>query len=413
MGPTNLALLQLFRVDSDLRKANDDLDQATRGLRIQKKRAELAEQAHAATGTKLKQVKAKQMELDSDLKQRDEHIEHLRLQQQEAQNNRQYQAFLGEINTQKVERSRVEDDSTNKLQEIDVLTAQLEQQAQAAKDERRQAEELEANIGTTTAELQSRIDALQPTRDAAADKVPAGPRAAFERLADNYDGEALAPIGHIEGKEERYYCTACNMELVVDVYNRLRTRDDVVTCPGCGRMLYIPEELTPEMAIKQKKKVAKRATRSTAKKTATKASTKRTKSGVPADLKRVLTTAAAESLRQAELDETVPVECEVRVKGVEDPVGPFRVASRDGFAKLVAGKVQAADIDKAYEVVLLDAAADAEVVVAPPVTQATDAVDGAEGSPQHDVAHQVPVQPTVAATTDQTVDLAANDKAAS
>ncbi len=407
MGPINLALLQLFRVDSDLRKAQDDLDQATRGLRIQKKRAELGEQALTATGEQLKQVKAKQMELDSDLKQRDEHIEHLRLQQQEAQNNRQYQAFLGEINTQKVERGRIEDESTAKLQEIDALTAQRQEQADTAKAERAQAEELESSIGDTTAALQARIDELQPVRDEAAGKVPAGPRAAFERLADNYDGEALAPIGHIEGKEERYYCTACNMELVVDVYNRLRTRDDVVTCPGCGRMLFIPEDLTPEIAVKQKK-VAKRATRSTAKKT-TKKAAKKTKKGVPADLKRVVTTAAAESLREAELEERKPVECEVRVKGVDDPVGPFSVSSRDGFAKLLAGKVQAADIDTAYEVVLVGESPNGDTIVAPPITEVTDAIDGAAGSPDTGVAHQVPIQPTVAATADEAVEVEAKD----
>ncbi len=39
------------------------------------------------------------------------------------------------------------------------------------------------------------------------------------------------------------------MSLVVDVYNRLHLRDDITFCPSCRRILYIPEDMTPEMAI--------------------------------------------------------------------------------------------------------------------------------------------------------------------
>lgn len=391
MGPTNQALLALFRIDSDVRQAQNELDRATRGVRVQKKRAELAEQAHAKTVSDLKRARAQQMELDSDLKSRDEHIEHLRLQQQEAQNHKQYQAFLNEINTQKADRDKVEEQDSEKLAQIESLEKLQGEQLAAAKEERQKAEQLQAEIGDTTSRLEARIAELLPQRETAANGVPAGPRKAFERLADNYDGEALAKIGHIEGKEERYYCTACNMELVVDVYNRLRTRDDVVTCPGCGRILYIPEDLTPEMAIKQKKKTAKRATRAKGAKKTTKKVAKKDKKGIPADFKRVVTTAAAESLRQAELDAAPAVECEVRVQGVDDAVGPFRVKDRAGFARLIAGKVQAEDIDLSYTVVDLSASAE----VGADVTIATEQIDGATTSPQEGVAGQVPSQPVV------------------
>src|SRR5205823_1347736 len=46
--------------------------------------------------------------------------------------------------------------------------------------------------------------------------------------------------------------TACNMDLVLDVYNRLHTRDELVFCPSCRRILYIPDDLPPEVAVKTK-----------------------------------------------------------------------------------------------------------------------------------------------------------------
>jgi hypothetical protein len=39
------------------------------------------------------------------------------------------------------------------------------------------------------------------------------------------------------------------MSLVVDIYNRLHSRDELVTCTSCGRMLFIPEDLPPDVAV--------------------------------------------------------------------------------------------------------------------------------------------------------------------
>jgi DNA-directed RNA polymerase subunit RPC12/RpoP len=49
-------------------------------------------------------------------------------------------------------------------------------------------------------------------------------------------------------RREEYLCTACNMDLVTDVYNKLHSRDDLVFCPSCRRILYIPDHLPPELA---------------------------------------------------------------------------------------------------------------------------------------------------------------------
>jgi hypothetical protein len=43
------------------------------------------------------------------------------------------------------------------------------------------------------------------------------------------------------------------MELVTDIYNKLHSRDELVFCPSCRRILYIPEDLPPETAVNKKK----------------------------------------------------------------------------------------------------------------------------------------------------------------
>ena len=60
-------------------------------------------------------------------------------------------------------------------------------------------------------------------------------------------------LRELKRRREEYVCTSCNMDLVADVYNRLHTRDDLVFCPSCRRILYIPEDLPPEAAVHRKK----------------------------------------------------------------------------------------------------------------------------------------------------------------
>src|SRR5205807_9470636 len=83
--------------------------------------------------------------------------------------------------------------------------------------------------------------------------LPKKAREVFDRLADHHDGEAMSALMKPDRRKEEYVCSACMMDLVTDVYNRLHTRDEMVFCPSCRRILYIPDELPPELAVNKKK----------------------------------------------------------------------------------------------------------------------------------------------------------------
>jgi predicted nucleic acid-binding Zn-ribbon protein len=258
MGPTNVALVKLFEADQKLRAAQSRLDATTRNVRVQERRSnDLAERIRLAR-LALKEQQAKAAALDLDLRTRDARIERLRVQQQDAKNNNEYQAFLIEINTGKVDRNKIEEEAIAVMEanekaqgEIAALTAQLE--AETSK-----LATMKTEIGGKSRELEAEIEALRPEREAAAAAVPASARTAFDRLADRFEGEAMSAISKPDRRREEYACSACNMDLVRDVYNRLHTRDELVFCPSCRRILYIPEELPPEMAVHRPKEKKER-----------------------------------------------------------------------------------------------------------------------------------------------------------
>ena len=152
MGPTNVALVNLYKADQQLREAQARLDAAERNVRIQERRVnDLAEKARLAQNT-LREQQTRQRTIETDLATRDAHIEKLRTQQQNAKNNKEYQAFLVEINTEKVDRNKVEEEGMRLLETVDKGQRELAALQQHAEAERAKLQQMKAEIGETVAQ---------------------------------------------------------------------------------------------------------------------------------------------------------------------------------------------------------------------------------------------------------------------
>jgi predicted nucleic acid-binding Zn-ribbon protein len=258
MGPTNIALVKLFQADQALRKAQARLDDAQRNVRIQEGRVADLQQKTDASHTQLREQQASGGRLDLDMKTRDAHIEKLREQQRTATSPKVYQAFLVEINTEKVDRNKIEDEAIEVMAAVEKTQAELAALTAQLDVEKQKLASMQSQITDTVRKLQKEVEALRPARDSAAAALSGKALAAFERLADHDDGEAMSAIAKPDRRREEYLCTACNMDLVTDVYNKLHSRDDLVFCPSCRRILYIPDDLPPELAVKKPKESGKK-----------------------------------------------------------------------------------------------------------------------------------------------------------
>ena len=255
MGPTNVALVKLFRADQHLRVAQEHYDNAARSVRLlERKVAELTGKLNALQKS-LREQQTTAANLDLDLKTREAHIEKLRTQQQQAKTNKEYQVFLTEINTEKVDRNKVEDEAIKALEVVERTQGEVKVIQTQLNEEQGKLTTIQGQLAGKLAELQSEIDKLKPAREEAYNAVPPKARVPFERLAERFEGEAMSALEKPDRRQEEYVCGACQMTLVVDVYNRLHSRDELVTCPSCGRMLYIPEDLPPEVAVNKAKEV--------------------------------------------------------------------------------------------------------------------------------------------------------------
>lgn len=377
MGPTNVALVNLYRTDQQLRAARERLDSAAKNVRVQDRRVNDLAAKLKSSQQSLKELQAKAANHDLDLRTRDTHIEKLRTQQQSAKNNKEYQAFLIEINTAKVDKGKVEEETMRVMEQVEKATTESAALATQLEAERLKLTELSAQIDATLKQLQAEVESMKPARDDAASKLPAKVLAEFDRLAERFDGEALAAIAKPDRRREEYLCTACNMDLVPDIYNKLHSRDDLVPCPSCRRLLYIPEDLPPEAALNSRGK-SEAITRAKTTRARKAGSTSGEDAGVVIEqrakgpLGEVLAKAQGESVSRAAKADQNPVEFEVRVDG--ELAGIYKGIDADNLERAIKYFMGEVKLTGEVRVTPMSGASDAE--------SSSESASAEESSPQ-------------------------------
>ena len=350
MGPTNIALVQLFRADQALREAQERLDAAAKNVRLQERKvADLSENLKQAQ-VRLREQQAQGGQLDLDIKTRDAHIEKLRTQQQTAKNNKEYQAFLVEINTAKVDRNKVEDEAMKVLEIVEKAQNEAGALQQQLAAEQQKLQTLRAESGERVRQLQAEVESLRPAREEAAAAVPPKARDIFERLAEHHEGEAMSAIAKPDRRREEYLCTACNMSLVTDVYNKLHSRDELVFCPSCRRILYIPEDLPPQTAINAPKASPKRTRAAAAEKAEAADEPKITvEQRAKGRWGELLAAAQGESVLAARDADSNPVDLQVMING--ELAGYYKGKSRENLERVIRFRMQESGVEGNVEVV--------------------------------------------------------------
>ncbi len=242
MKSTN-SLLNLYRVDAQVRALRRRLDSAQHYLQTQTKLFKTVNQQLEELQTRKRHLQATIGNFEGEIASIDERIEKLRGELNSAVTNKQYAAVLNELNTVKATRSELEDRILQEMERIEQLDEQFEV-LQKQRGERDKVRDVAAGeLKQREAEIGQRLAELSDERDAAAAEVPAAELAIFDEMADAYDGEAMAPIEEIDRRHREYACGACHMHVPFEQISVLVGGGDaLVRCTACNRILYLQEE---------------------------------------------------------------------------------------------------------------------------------------------------------------------------
>ncbi len=246
-------LLSLFRVDQQLRGLRTRLDAAERFLKTQSDQAKDLDAKLIATQTQARQAKASIGTDEGETAAIDARVATLREQMNGARTNKEYSAFLTELNTLKVQKDTIEKrelDQMERLQALEKQVAELEgQQAERAKI----VEKARAERDQKASEISVRLNELTSQRGTLAADVPKDALRVFEELVTARGDEAMSHVEVLDRRAHEYTCASCQMTLPVETLNHI-VKGTLVRCANCQCILFAESELDLHKPTPSKKK---------------------------------------------------------------------------------------------------------------------------------------------------------------
>jgi len=239
MGATLEALLALQDFELQIADIRRQLAAKQRSVERQAEKVRAAEGALAAARDELRQTQITMDDVDVDVKGRSAHVTRLRDNLNTVRTNKEYAAVLSQLNNEKADVTRLETRAFELLESVEARKKTLATQEDVVRQETERLANLQAQMAQVQRSFADRLAGLERQRAAAAARLGRDAIDLFNRISERYDGEVMARVVQLHPRREEFTCDGCNMSLASERANALLTRDEVITCDNCGRILYI------------------------------------------------------------------------------------------------------------------------------------------------------------------------------
>jgi predicted nucleic acid-binding Zn-ribbon protein len=242
MGPVLNGLVKLQRVENRLRAVKTKLARCRRGVLFQENQLRTLQNGLEAKHEEITQAKLQIGRLELDLKERDEQIDKYRNQLNLARTNKEYSALLTELNTAKADDSKIETQVLELMKNVEIDEADCEEIKLQIEAQRSKVDQIRKESESKAVEFEKDIAEVQAEWDTEAKGIPAEALQFFGRVAETYDGEAMAEVEQVDESLASYSCGGCFMRIPSEIVNVLSGKDDIVRCSNCTRILYLNKD---------------------------------------------------------------------------------------------------------------------------------------------------------------------------
>ena len=239
MGPVLNGLTRLQSVENRLRAAKNKLARCRRNVIIQENQVRTLTSSLEAKKEEIQLTKVQSDRLELELKSRDESIARLRASLNLAKTNKEYAAVLTQLNTTKADNSKIESQVLDLMKDIEADETESKKIGEQIEEQKKVLEQTRTDSEQASVKHQAEIDDIQKEWDKVAKDVPPEALKIFNRVAETYDGEALTIVEEQEGRGVAYSCGGCFMSITPETVNLLMTKDDIIRCPNCTRILVL------------------------------------------------------------------------------------------------------------------------------------------------------------------------------
>lgn len=241
MGPVLNGLSKLQSVENRLRAAKAKLTRCRRNVVIQENQVRSLQNALAAKKEEIQLTQVQYDRLELELRSRDEGIAKLRAALNNAKTNKEYAAVLTQLNTTKADNSKNETQILDLLKDIEADQAECKEIQEQIEEQKQLLDKTRAESGTLGGKYEAEIQQIQEEWNEAAKDIPADHLELFRRVAETYDGQAVAEIVTSDDKKRAHSCGGCFMKITFESVNLLMSKDEIIRCPNCTRILVLAD----------------------------------------------------------------------------------------------------------------------------------------------------------------------------
>ena len=237
MGPVLNGLIKLQSVENRLRAAKAKLARCRRNVIIQENQVRSLTNGLEAKKEEIQLTKLQSDRLELELRTRDEAITKLRAFLNAAKTNKEYASVLTQLNTTKADNSKIETQILELMKDIETDESECEEIRNNISEQKKKLEQIRKESELLSAKYEAEIEEIRGEWNQVAQTIPAESLQVFKRVAETYDGQAVAVVEQQGGKKETYSCGGCFMGITAETVNLLITKDDLIRCPNCTRIL--------------------------------------------------------------------------------------------------------------------------------------------------------------------------------
>ena len=233
------SLHALCEVEGEVRELQSRIARREGRVRAQERRLAEAAASREAKRELLLRVQAEAGEYDLEIRTIEEQVGKLRTVLNQSKTNKEYSSVLIEINTAKANSAKIETTALHLMEQTEALETELATMDEARQKGEAKLGELVAACEAFKQETASELAAKENRLATASDPIPPQAMATFRRVAENYDGDALAQVMQRHPRRLEFSCNGCNMTVTLEQVNALKLRDDLQVCNVCGRILFL------------------------------------------------------------------------------------------------------------------------------------------------------------------------------
>jgi len=175
-----------------------------------------------------KEIRSKEKDLDFQASQRAKCEAKL----YEVKTNKEYSAVLAEIETLKVEKSRLEEEVLALMELQERLGREIGEAEARLRRHEQEATSQEAAATEELRVLEADLTTVRGERESLARDIPRDLLASYERLLRGRGGLAVALVG------TNRICAGCRVTLTPQRFQEVRQSSQILPCESCGRFLY-------------------------------------------------------------------------------------------------------------------------------------------------------------------------------